>query len=94
MSKPTAPKKASVVATQPRRLRFRGEPLAGALVVALNRDAPEMRLSARTDAQGRVSLALGKPGAWLVKAVHMVPAPPDSGADWESLWASLSFEVP
>ena len=78
----------------PVRLRYRGEPLAGALVVATNRDAPEKRLSARTDGEGRVSLALGKPGAWLVKAVHMVPAPPDSGADWESLWASLTFEVP
>lgn len=77
----------------PVRLRYRGKPLAGTLVVALAREAPEKRLSARTDAQGRVSLALA-PGAWLVKAVHMVPAREDSGADWESLWASLTFEVP
>jgi uncharacterized GH25 family protein len=78
----------------PFRLEHRGRPLAGALVVALNRDAPEKRLSARTDARGGVSFVLARPGAWLVKAVHMVPAPPDSGADWESLWASLTFEVP
>lgn len=77
----------------PVRLRYRGQPLAGALVVALARHAPEKRLSARTDAAGRVSLALA-PGAWLVKSVHMVPAPAESGADWESLWASLTFEVP
>ena len=37
---------------------------------------------------------LTPPGVWLVKAVHMVPAPAASGADWESLWASLTFEVP
>jgi hypothetical protein len=30
---------------------------------------------------------------WLVKAVHIEPvAAPD--ADWESLWASLTFELP
>jgi uncharacterized GH25 family protein len=78
----------------PLRLEYRGKPLAGALVVALNRDAPEKRLSARTDANGHVSFALAKPGAWLVKSVHMVRAPAKSGADWESLWASLTFEVP
>lgn len=78
----------------PFRLEYRGRPLAGALVVALNRDAPDKRLSARTDARGGVSFVLATPGAWLVKTVHMVPAPPDSGADWESLWASLTFEVP
>ena len=33
-------------------------------------------------------------GVWLVKAVHMAPAPAESGAEWESLWASLTFEVP
>ncbi len=78
----------------PVRLLYRGRPLGGALVVAVNREAPEKRLSARTDRKGRVSLPLAPRGAWLVKAVHMVPAPADSGADWESLWASLTFELP
>ena len=31
---------------------------------------------------------------WLVKAVHMVQAPAGTDADWESLWASLTFEIP
>ena len=30
---------------------------------------------------------------WLIKAVHMVPAPADSNADWASYWASLTFEL-
>jgi hypothetical protein len=29
---------------------------------------------------------------WMIKAVHMVPAPAGTGADWESVWASLTFE--
>jgi uncharacterized GH25 family protein len=78
----------------PVRLLYEGKPLAGALAVAINRDDPEKRLSARTDQSGRAAFALPRGGVWLVKAVHMVPAPASSGADWESLWASLTFEVP
>lgn len=74
------------------RLLFEGKPLAGALVTALQQDDPSLHLSARSDRNGRVNLALTKSGVWLVKSVHMIPAPADSGADWESLWASLTFE--
>jgi uncharacterized GH25 family protein len=77
----------------PVRLLYGGEPLAGALVVAVAEERPSARVQARTDAAGRVVLPVGEPGVWLVKAVHMVPAPPGSGADWESFWASLTFEV-
>jgi uncharacterized GH25 family protein len=78
----------------PVRLLQEGKPLEGALVVALRRGEPARRISARTDAGGRVMLSLDLPGVWLVKAVHMVPAPEETGADWESFWASLTFEVP
>ena len=76
------------------RLLFRDQPLEGALVVSLPKDAPEKKLEARSDASGRVVLELGAGRTWLVKAVHMVEAPAGSGADWESLWASLTFEIP
>ena len=33
-------------------------------------------------------------GVWLIKAVHMIAAPPGSGAEWESFWASLTFALP
>ncbi len=75
----------------PVRSLYAGRPLAGALVVALSRDDPGRRLALRSDAEGRVFLPLIRAGQWLVKAVHLRPAPADSGADWESLWASLSF---
>jgi uncharacterized GH25 family protein len=78
----------------PVRLLYDGRPLEGALVIAMNRDEPEKKISARTGHDGRVRLRLSRAGAWLVKAVHMVPAPKDTGADWESLWASLTFEIP
>lgn len=78
----------------PLRLLYRGKPLAGALVVALPRDRPDGKVSARSDAKGRVKLRLERGGDWLVKAVHMIPAPADSGVDWESFWASLTFATP
>jgi uncharacterized GH25 family protein len=78
----------------PVRLLYEEKPLAGALVVAMSRDDPGKRLTARTDQSGRAVFALPRGGVWLVKAVHMVPGPAESGADWESLWASLTFEVP
>jgi uncharacterized GH25 family protein len=75
----------------PVRLLYHGKPLDGALVVALA--SADDKVSARTSG-GRASLVLDRPGPWLIKAVHMVPAPAGSGADWESLWASLTFDLP
>jgi uncharacterized GH25 family protein len=76
------------------RLIHRDKPLAGALIVALQKGRPEAKVSARSDSQGRAELKLDRSGFWLVKAVHMIPAPSETGADWESFWASLTFEVP
>jgi uncharacterized GH25 family protein len=77
----------------PVRLTYENRPLAGALVVAINRQNPSDKLSARTDSDGRVRFRLPRGGMWLVKAVHMVPARPGDDADWVSFWASLTFEM-
>jgi uncharacterized GH25 family protein len=76
----------------PVRLAFQGRPLAGALVVAMNRLDPGQKLSARTDGEGRVRFRLPHGGMWLIKSVHMLPA--GTKADWMSYWASLTFELP
>ncbi len=73
------------------RVLFEDKPIANMRVVALHRDGT--RVAARTNRQGRVSLRLDKSGEWLVKSVHVVRAPAGSGADWESLWASLTFAL-
>jgi uncharacterized GH25 family protein len=75
----------------PVRLTYQNRPLAGALVVAMNRLNPSEKLSARTDSDGRVRLRLRPGGMWLIKSVHMIPAPAGSGAEWASFWASLTF---
>jgi uncharacterized GH25 family protein len=75
------------------RLLHRGAPLPGALVTAFHKAVPDRRLEARTDASGRARLALDREGVWLLNAVHLLPAPRKSGAQWETIWASLTFEI-
>lgn len=74
------------------RVEFEHKPLAGALVTAIAQD-DGVRVTARTDAKGRVTLALPHRGVWLVKSTYFVAAAPASGAEWESLWASVTFEL-
>lgn len=76
----------------PFRLTYQNRPLAGALVIAINRLNPTAKLTARSGADGRVRFRLPPGGMWLVKAVHMVPAPAGTNAEWVSYWASLTFE--
>jgi uncharacterized GH25 family protein len=76
------------------RVLYNGRPLAGALVVAMLRADPSVRLAARSDARGAFSFALPRAGVWLIKSVHMVRAWFFSNADWDSLWATLTFETP
>lgn len=76
----------------PFRLSYLGKPLPGALVVAMNAKNPAQALSARSDEQGRVRLTLTSAGMWLVKAVHTVPAAAGVDAEWQSYWASVTFE--
>ena len=77
----------------PVRLTYEARPLAGALVVAMNRLKPSEKLTARTDRDGRVRFRMRPGGMWLVKAVHMVPALVGTNAEWASFWASLTFEM-
>jgi hypothetical protein len=76
------------------RLVHLGRPLAGALVTATAFGSPDLPLRARSSTDGRVSFVLRRDRAWRINAVHMVRGDRELGADWESLWASLVFELP
>jgi uncharacterized GH25 family protein len=77
----------------PVSLTYEGHPLSGALVVAMNHLNPAAKLMGRTDKNGRVTFKLPEGGMWLIKAVHMIPAPAGTNAEWASFWASLTFEL-
>jgi len=74
------------------RVLYESKPLAGAMVIAMHRDDSSLRMRVRSDASGRVSFKLPKGGVWMIKSVQMIPAPRGANAEWESLWASLTFE--
>jgi len=78
----------------PIALFYKARPVEGVLVIAFTADQPALRFQARTGPDGLVTLPIDRPGRWLVKAVHMIPVQAtDPAADWESFWASLTFEV-
>lgn len=73
------------------RLYREGRPLPGQRVVAIGPEGSAH--SALTDREGRCTIPLPMAGRWILKAVHMAPVADDPSVDWESLWASLAFEV-
>ncbi|CAN5140802.1 hypothetical protein BH23GEM2_BH23GEM2_05880 [soil metagenome] len=81
------------------RLRVRalveGQPVAGQVVIAGGRTASGARIAPRrsvTDSAGVAVVRLAPAGRWYVKFIHMEPVTSDS-LDYESKWATLTFEV-
>lgn len=76
------------------RVFYDSRPLSGTRVIAVSQSHPEKLMIGSTDAQGRVSFALPHAGVWMLTTLHMVRAPEELDADWESFWASSTFQIP
>ncbi len=72
---------------------YENKPAEGMEVFAMNQGDSSKVLSAQSDKDGKVSFRLPTSGVWMIKAIHMASAPPDTQADWESVWATLTFEM-
>jgi len=46
----------------------------------------------RTNWRGKATIPLSEPGRWYVRLIHMAPVD-EPGVDYESNWATLTFEV-
>jgi uncharacterized GH25 family protein/ketosteroid isomerase-like protein len=46
-----------------------------------------------SDASGALRVPITRPGLWNVRTIHVVQAAPSSGADWDTHWATLVFQV-
>lgn len=75
-------------------LLFDGKPVEGVKVEAMPIARPHSLPPMRTAADGSVSFTIDHAGPWMLHAVHIFDAPKASGARWESLWASLTFDAP
>jgi hypothetical protein len=73
---------------------FEKRPLRGATIVGLAKSEPEVKDVRVADRYGRAGIGLraNAAGPWLISAVHVVPAPPSSGADWETFRATLVID--
>ena len=71
-----------------------GNPVPGQLVLAGGDSGhgPVLIREARTDANGEVRVALDEPGRWYIKFIHMAKTTAPE-IDYESKWATLTFEV-
>jgi uncharacterized GH25 family protein len=73
-----------------------GRPVANQYVVTGGRTAGGGRIAqrgVRTDSDGVARVALRSAGVWYVKFIHMTRASEDTTIDYESKWASLTFQV-
>lgn len=70
-----------------------GKPAGNVLVVAKSPSDHGKRIGKRTASDGTVTLKLPHAGRWIVTGVAMKEMPKGANPAWESLWASLSFEL-
>jgi hypothetical protein len=73
-----------------------GRPVANQYVVSGGRRAGGARIAqraVRTDTDGVARVPLRSAGVWYIKFIHMARATGDTTIDYESKWATLTFQV-
>jgi hypothetical protein len=80
----------------PVQVLFRGTPAADVAVESawLVNGKATMLVVGRTDASGRVTIPVTAAGPHRLHAIVMERCAEPKAADWESFWASLTFEIP
>lgn len=79
----------------PIRLLFRGAPVPGVQVIGARTQSSgpaTIAPAGRTDADGRISIPAGAPAKWRLHAIYMERTK-EPTAEWESFWATLTFET-
>ncbi len=80
----------------PVRVLFDGKPLVNSQISCVS-DAyageDDYLFTTRTSFQGIAMIPIMNPGNWLVRLVHMLPAPPGEDHEWESFFSTLTFRI-
>ena len=79
----------------PIRVQFRGKPVVGLAVesaVAPLVGQAKVTVVGKTDKGGRVSVPITHRGRWRIHTMVMERCAEQAAADWESFWATLTFE--
>lgn len=77
------------------RIIFMGKPLINKVITARNRLGSEsaMFATSRTNVKGVCNFKITRNGEWFIHATHMIPCLDLLDSDWESFWASYSFQI-
>ncbi|MCO4837160.1 MAG: DUF4198 domain-containing protein [Oceanospirillaceae bacterium] len=74
------------------QLTFKQKPAANLLLHGKIKNKPAFNLSVRTDEKGYAIMPIEHRGVWLLHTVEMIRSE-QQNIDWESYWASLTFEI-
>lgn len=72
------------------RVLYEGQPLSFATISYGNSQYPYTN---QTDEHGRAKIKLWRQGRWFIHTIHMVPSKRLDEIDWESFWATFTFEI-
>jgi uncharacterized GH25 family protein len=50
-------------------------------------------VTTRTNSEGVATIPLSQGGRWFIRSIHMVETNSEAGVDYESNWATLTFEI-
>ena len=78
----------------PVRILLRGKPAADLQLEATYASSDtKTSVVGRTNAKGEIKVPLSATGKWRLHTVSMERSSDSTAADWESFWASLTFEI-
>lgn len=78
------------------KILFEGKPLPYKTVMVYNQSSKDGKFTEqriKTDKNGIVKFKLNSDGFWLIRLVHLLPCDKCKDVNWESFWASFSFEI-
>jgi uncharacterized GH25 family protein len=71
-----------------------GEPVVDQSIGVHRLDGTVPSRATRTDEDGRATFEMPTAGRWMIHATSIARADAAADAEWESIWASLTFELP
>ncbi len=74
------------------QLTYQQQALVGTQITAFSKSHPDEIQKLLSNTKGQVDIKLDRSGPWLIKAVKII-ALKDKDQDWQSHWASLTFEI-
>ncbi|MCK5663878.1 MAG: DUF4198 domain-containing protein, partial [Thiotrichaceae bacterium] len=74
------------------KILYKNNPVQNILLTAFSKAEPEKIQTIRSNSKGEAAITLDQHGPWLLKAVKILRIEDDK-ANWQSHWASLTFEV-